>query len=331
MELLTPEVITAAIGSVATWGIVAYGERGVKRKNPWGTPPPSPSKKRIKHSYDMPRFSIRRRSSRKLRFRKRPFRKRKAFRQKRGKLNKRIRSVVLRMSEAKKQDFPDLTRSFSAGNGTTMQIVVFAPWQSMFTQGLTSSGMIGSRVRLMKWYMRVHIQNVVAGDIHCQFILVSSDFMMDVTAAGTQTNNLGTAESSTTTVSTNPTQVFPNSNIAWFDITGTAQWGGGSAVSKFNGTQFQFLRKWDFKVPGFGQANTDGFIDRMLTYNFNREVQIQEVNDTIDGVPRFFGNRNGRGNSKQYYVLFRAWAQDHVSATQIGNLVHRTTVTYRDL
>jgi len=332
MELLTPEVIAAGIGAVSTWGIVAFGERNHKRKNPWETPPQSPSRKRIKTSFDMPitRRRVAFSGRRKRRFRKRTFR-RPAKRQSRARFRRRVKNVVLRMSEAKKQDFPELAQTFAAGDGTTMVMRIFAPWQAMFTQSLTSSGMIGSKVHLMKLYMRVHLQNVVAGDIHCQYILVASDFMMDLTAAGTALDNRGQQVGNTTTVSTNPTQVFPQSNIAWFDINGTQQFAGISPVSKFNGTQFRFLKKWDFKIPGFGQAGTDGFIDRMLTYNFNRPVQIQEVDSTIDGVPRFFGNKNGKGRNEQYYMIFRAWSQTATSVTQIGNHIHRTTVTYRDI
>jgi len=135
-----------------------------------------------------------------------------------------------------------------------------------------------------------------------------------------------------TDVDSVPTQVPPNSNLPLFDTTATpGQFAGLSPVTKFNNDNISILKIWNFKLHGFGQAGTDPFLDTTLTFPFNKDVQIQETDGTIDGIPRFFGP-TGRGrHSDQYYILMRTWGQDFISATDAIDVDHRGLLMWKEI
>lgn len=314
-------------------------DAGSKRKHGLLTPPDSPTHKRFKTdsraiTKSMPRV---RKFGRRRRFRKgKSFRrggrvKRILFRAKQRRFKSAVKRVVLRtISETKKHQFNETSVNLLPGDGTTARVRVFAPWQVMFAQGTSSTQMIGSRVNLGTIFWRIHFQNLLAGDVHIQILLYKTDFQMDVTTGATLTNNEGVTMQGNTTTTTNPTQTAPNGNIPLFDTTASpGQFAGISCVTKFNPDVGRIVRKWDYKITGFGQGATDGFRDVMIKHRFNRNVQIQETADTIDGVPRFFGPANRRSYS-QYYFIVRTWDISLTANVANVNMLHRAVVTYTD-
>jgi len=179
---------------------------------------------------------------------------------------------------------------------------------------------------------RLNIKGLLAGDVHVQILFIKTDIQMDVTAAGTDVNNEGQSMGATTDVDSVPTQVPPNSNIPLFDVTASpGQFSGLSPVTKFNNDNITIIKIWNFKLHGFGQAGTDPFIDTTLTFPFNKDVQIQETQETLDGVPRFFGPNGRRGNSDQYYILVRTWGQDFISASSAIDVDHRGLLMWKEI
>ena len=345
MELLIPEVITAGLGATATWGIVAYAERGHKRKNPWLTPPTSPTNpKRARLAAQtnrgaMPvtrrsRFGRRRRFRRGRRNTTNRTRVKRVLRSARRRRFKRaVTRIMVRKLETFKKHYTETAFTLAPGNGTTgMNVRVFAPWQSAFAQGDTSANIHGSKVHLWKFMWRLNIKGLLAGDVHVQILFIKTDIQMDVTAAGTDVNNEGQSMTPATTASTVPAQTLPNSNIPLFDVTASpGQFAGLSPVTKFNNDNITILKIWNFKLHGFGVAATDPFIDTTLTFPFNKDVQIQETQETIDGVPRFFGPTGRRGNSDQYYILVRTWGQDFISASSAIDVDHRGLLMWKEI
>jgi len=344
MELLIPEVVTAGLGAVATYGIVAYAERGHKRKNPWLTPPTSPTPgKKTRLDYSSARTSMPR-TMRPTRFRRRRTGRRK-FPSPRARVKRVLRSarrrrfkravtrILVRKLETFKKHYTETSFTLAPGNGTTaMNVRVFAPWQSAFAQGDTSASIHGSKVHLWKFMWRLNIKGLLAGDVHVQILFIKSDIQMDVTAANTDINNEGQTMGATTDVDSVPTQVPPNSNIPLFDVTASpGQFSGLSPVTKFNNDNISILKIWNFKLHGFGQAGTDPFIDTTLTFPFNKDVQIQETQETIDGVPRFFGPTGRNRHSDQYYILVRTWGQDFVSASSAIDVDHRGLLMWKEV
>ena len=344
MELVIPEVITAGLGATATWGIVAYAERGHKRKNPWLTPPGSPTnRKQIRLSTESARPNMAR-FARRSRFRRRIGRRRfarngrtrvkKVLRSaRRRRFRKSVQRIMLRKLETFKKHYTETAFTLAPGNGTTaMNVRIFAPWQSAFTQGTGSGQIHGTKVQLWKFMWRLNIKGLLAGDVHVQVIFFKSDFQMDVTAAGTDVNNEGQTMSATTTTTTNPTQVAPNGNIPLFDVTASpGQFSGLSPVTKLNNDNIDIIKIHNFKLHGFGVATTDPFIDTTLTFPFNKAVQIQETQETIDGVPRFFGPSSSRGNYSQYYIAVRTWGQDFISASSSIDVDHRGLLMWKEI
>lgn len=340
MEIFTPEVITAGLGSIVTWGIAAYAERGHKRKNPWLTPPTSPTNRKQARfnptnvGPNMARIARRRRVMRRRRPIKRRARTRRVMRSKRRTtFKRRVKAVMLRTLETFKKHYTETSFTLAPGNGTTgMNVRVFAPWQSAFTQGTGSGQMTGSKVHLWKFMWRLNIKGLLAGDVHVQILFIKSDFQMDVTAAGTDVNNEGTTMTPATTTVLVPTQVAPNGNIPLFDVTASpGQFAGLSPVTKFNNDNITILKIWNFKLHGFGVATTDPFIDTTLTFPFNKQVQIQETQETIDGIPRFFGPSGKRGTGDQYYILMRTWGQDFISSSSAIDVDHRGLCMWKDI
>jgi len=341
MEILTQEVITAGLGSIATWGLVAYAERGHKRKNPWQTPPTTPtSRKQARLTLPIGRAAMPRTSRRGRRFvrRRRPIKRRARIRRvmrskRRTTFKRRVKAVMLRTLETFKKHYTETSFTLAPGNGTTgMNVRVFAPWQSAFTQGTGSGQMTGSKVHLWKFMWRLNIKGLLAGDVHVQILFIKSDFQMDVTAAGTDVNNEGTTMGVTTTTTATPTQVAPNGNIPLFDVTASpGQFAGLSPVTKFNNDNITILKIWNFKLHGFGVATTDPFIDTTLTFPFNKQVQIQETQETIDGIPRFFGPSGRKGTGDQYYILMRTWGQDFISSSSAIDVDHRGLCMWKDI
>lgn len=238
----------------------------------------------------------------------------------------------MRKKEVMKKHYTETSFTLAPGNGTTgMNVRIFAPWQSAFAQGTGSGQMVGSTAFLWKFMWRLNVKGLLAGDVHVQFVFFKSDFQMDVTATGTDVNNEGQTMTPATTTTTIPTQVAPNGNIPLFDVTASpGQFAGLSPVTKFNNDNIKILWVKNFKLHGFGQAATDPFFDTTLTFNFNKRVQIQETQETIDGVPRFFGPLGRRGNYSQYYVALRTWGQDFISATSAIDVDHRGLLMYHD-
>jgi len=338
MELLTPEVITAGLGGVATYGLVAYAERGNKRKNPWATPPASPrANKKTRFVVPARRATMARfKSGRRFRRRtKRRFnrRTRRVVRKRRTVFKRRVKSVILRTLETFKKHYTETSFSLAPGNGTTgMNIRVFAPWQSAFTQGDGSGGMTGSKVYIWKFVWSMFIRGLIAGDVQVQIIFFKSDFQMDVTNAGADTNNEGTTMTPSTTSVLVPTQVAPNGNIPIFDVTASpGQFAGLSPVTPYNNDNIKILKIWNYKLPGFGVATTDPFVKTSLSFPFNKAVQIQETQETIDGVPRFFGQGGRRAGSDQYYIAVRTFGQDVISSSSAITVTHSGKLFYKDI
>lgn len=252
---------------------------------------------------------------------------------KRRSFKRAVQKIVLRTAEVKKKQYTETSFNLAPGNGTTgMNVRIFAPWQSAFAQGTGSGQMIGSRARIYKFQWRLHFQNLVAGDIHIQLGFFSSDFQMDVTNANVDVNNEGTTMTPATTITTVPTQTAPNGNIPMFDMTATpGQFAGLSSVSKFNTDNIKIIKIRNYKITGFGQAATDGFLDTSISIPFNKDVQIQETQETIDGVPRFFGPMGGRKGYTQYYMFVRVWSQSFQSATDHLTCRHRGLLMYQDI
>jgi len=312
-----------------------------RRKRKYGllTPPNSP--RNIKQARqalalgrpNMARISRRRRFVRRRRPIKRRARTRRLMRSKRRTtFKRRVKAVMLRTLETFKKHYTETSFTLAPGNGTTgMNVRVFAPWQSAFTQGTGSGQMTGSKVHLWKAMWRLNIKGLLAGDVHVQILFIKSDFQMDVTAGGTDVNNEGQTMTPATTTTATPTQVAPNGNIPLFDVTASpGQFAGLSPVTKFNNDNITILKIWNFKLHGFGVATTDPFIDTTLTFNFNKEVQIQETQETIDGIPRFFGPNGKKGPGEQYYILFRTWGQDFISSSSAVDVDHRLLLMYKD-
>jgi len=343
MELLTPEVITGFIGAVGSFATVAYAERGHKRKNPWLTPPSTPTNpKRARISAqtigpNMARVArrgrFRRRFGRKRRFNRAPRVKKILRSARRRRFKKSVQRIMLRKLETFKKHYTETAFTLAPGNGTTaMNVRVFAPWQAAFTQGTGSGQIHGTKVQLWKFMWRLNIKGLLAGDVHVQILFIKSDFQMDTTAAGTDVNNEGQTMSATTTTTANPTQVAPNGNIPLFDVTASpGQFSGLSPVTKFNNDNIDIIKIWNFKLHGFGVATTDPFIDTTLTFPFNKAVQIQETQETIDGVPRFFGPSSSRGNYSQYYILVRTWGQDFISSSSAIDVDHRGLLMWKEI
>nr|QJB18681.1 MAG: capsid protein [Genomoviridae sp.] len=312
-----------------------------KRKFAEITPPPTPgaSKKgrqNLRTSRTaMPRMR-RSRFGRRRRFGRRNGRtrvKRVLRTARRRRFKRAVTRILTRKLETFKRHYLEEAFTLAPGNGTTgMNVRVFAPWQSAFTQGTTSANIHGSKVHLWKFMWRLNIKGLLAGDVHVQILFIKSDFQMDVTAAATNTDNEGANMTPATDVDSVPTQVPPNSNLPLFDTTATpGQFAGLSPVTKFNNDNISILKIWNFKLHGFGQAGTDPFLDTTLTFPFNKDVQIQETDGTIDGIPRFFGP-TGRGrHSDQYYILMRTWGQDFISATDAIDVDHRGLLMWKEI
>jgi len=335
--------------TAAVYPITRAWDNHVDRKRKLGdlTPPPSPQfgNKRLQlTSQSRPNMAISTRMrGRRSRFGR--FRRRRRFTTGRSRVKRvlrtaarrrfktRVRGIVLRTAEPQKQYFTETTFTLAPGNGTTaMNFRVFAPWQAAFNQGTASTQITGSRVFLQKFIWRLHIQGLVAGDTHVQIIFFKSDFMMDVTAAGTDVNNEGTTMGATTDIDSVPTQVPPNSNIPIFDTTTSpGQFSGVSAVTPFNTDIIRIIKKWDFKLHGFGQAATDPFLDTALTLPFNKTVQVQENAGAMDAIPRFFGAIGRRGRNDQYYIGVRTWVQDNDSSTSSISVTHRGKLLWKEV
>nr|UDN67467.1 capsid protein [robinz virus RP_382] len=339
MELFIPEIVTAGLGSLATFGIVAYAERGHKRNNPWLTPPNSPrTSKRPRLDTQtvgpaMPRVARRKRFSRRRFGKRRVNRRTRRVTKRKGTFKRKVKAVLLRTLETFKKHYTETSFTLAPGNATTgMNVRIFAPWQAAFTQGTGSGQIHGSKVHLWKYMLRLNMRGLVAGDVHVQIIFFKSDFQMDTTAAGTDLNDEGQNMSPTTTTVTNPTQVAPNGNIPLFDVTASpGQFAGLSPVTKWNNDNISILKIWNYKMHGFGVATTDPFIDTTITMKFNKQVQIQETQETIDGVPRFFGPTGKRGHADQYYYAIRTWTQDPISSTSAVSVLHRGNLMWKEI
>lgn len=351
---MDPELWSAAqwfgVGATAVSDIVAIGrasllslDAGRKRKHGLLTPPPSPQfRKQARQalSASKPNMAIsrRRRGFRKRRFGRRRFQSRRTrvkrvLRSARRRRFKRsVKRIIVRSKETLKHHFTETSFTLAPGNGTTgMNVRVFAPWQAAFAQGTASNNMLGSRIRLWKFIWRLNIKGLLAGDVHVQILFIRTHIMMDVTAAGTDTNNEGQTMTPATDVDSVPTQVPPNSNIPLFDVTASpGQFAGLSPVTKFNTDEFKIIKKWDFKLHGFGQAATDPFLDTTLTFPFSKVLQVQETQATIDGVPRFFGSRRSTPGADQYYILVRTWGQDFIASGSAIDVDHRGTLLFND-
>lgn len=316
---------------------------GLERKRKHGllTPPLSPNpRKQIRSSVETPRGNMprrrvfRRRRRFKRRFTSRRNRVKRVLRTARRRRFKRaVTRIMVRKLETFKKHYSETAFTLAPGNGTTgMNVRVFAPWQSAFTQGNTSATIHGSKVHLWKFLWRLNIKGLLAGDVHVQILFIKSDFQMDVTAANTDVNNEGQIMTPATDVDSVPTQVPPNSNLPLFDVASSpGQFAGLSPVTKFNNDNITILKIWNFKLHGFGVATTDPFIDTTLTFNFNKDVQIQETAETIDGIPRFFGPTGRRGHSDQYYILVRTWGQDFISASSAIDVDHRGLLMWKEI
>lgn len=315
---------------------------GTKRAYSLLTPPTTPTDTKrprliVNISKQHMAFTKRRRSFGRRKFRGKGRRPRRRGMKRRSRpstvFKKRVRRVILRTLETAKKHYTETSFTLAPGNGTTgMNVRVFAPWQSAFTQGTGSGQMTGSKAHPWKFIWRLNIKGLIAGDVHVQILYIKSDFQMDVTAAGTDVNNEGQTMSPTTTTTTVPTQVAPNGNIPLFDVTAApGQFAGLSPVTKYNTDNFKIIKKWDFKLHGFGVATTDPFLDTSLTFPINKPVQIQETQETIDGIPRFFGSSGRRGSNDQYYILMRTWQQDFISATATIDVDHRGLFMWKDI
>jgi len=257
--------------------------------------------------------------------------KRRFRRGRRGRIRRVIKGVLFRNLETQKKHYTEVNFNLAAGDATTPVLRWFAPWQSAFAQGTSSSQMIGSKVNLGRFYWRLNIASVVPDDVHVQVLFIRTAFSMDVTAAGVNVNNEGTQVGNTTTTAANPAQVVPNGNIPLFDVTAApGQFTGLSPVTKINTDLVKIIWKKDWYLNGWGTTATNQFVDPLLVCNFrNKAVQIQEAQDTIDGVPRFFGVAGKRDPGQQYYLIMRAWTQTPTSATTVVNVVHRGTLTWK--
>jgi len=309
-----------------------------KRKHGLLTPPPSPRLNKQARlalqsgGKNMAGFVRRRRTFR--RFKRRPARRsRRIVRKRRTTFKRRVKAVMLRTLETFKKHYTETTFSLAPGNGTTaMNIRVFAPWQSAFTQGTGSGQIHGSKVHLWKYMLRMNLRGLIAGDVHVQLIFFKSDFQMDTTNGGTDVNDEGQGMGATTTTTTVPTQVAPNGNIPMFDVTASpGQFSGLSSITKFNTDNIKILKIWNWKLHGFGVATTDPFVDTTVTMNFNKPVQIQETQETIDGVPRFFGPSGKRGNYSQYYYAIRTWGIDPISSSSHVTVAHRGLLMWKEI
>jgi len=336
------QVGIAALGTAATIYPLHLLDESLesRKRKQLPTPPATPrDSKRIKLAAQAHRpnmaFAKRTRFGRRRR-RRFPVRRNRVKRvlrsARRRRFRKSVQRIMLRKAETMKEHFTETSFNMSGGNGTTgMEMRIFAPWQASFSQGSASNQIHGSRIHLWKFMWRLHMKGLVAGDIHVQILFVKSDFQMDVTAANTDVNNEGQTISAATTTTTNPTQVAPNGNIPFFDVTASpGQFAGLSPVTKFNTDNISIIKKWDFKMHGFGVATTDPFIDTTLTFPFNKTVQIQETQETIDGVPRFFGPTGKGSHYSQYYIVMRTWAQDHISATDHLTVLHRGQIYWKE-
>jgi len=327
-----------ALSDLATLYDVAHPIDTRKRKFGLLTPPPSPTANKQARlaiqarGGNMARFARRRRFRRpvKRRFNRRT---RGMKRKRRTVFKRRVKAVMLRTLETFKKHYTETSFSLAPGNGTTaMNIRIFAPWQAAFTQGTGSGQIHGSKVHLWKYMLRLNMRGLVAGDVHVQIIFFKSDFMMDTTVGGTDVNDEGQNMSATTTTTTNPTQVAPNGNIPLFDVTASpGQFSGLSPVTKWNNDNITILKIWNYKLHGFGVATTDPFIDTTIQMKFNKQVQIQETQETIDGVPRFFGPTGKRGHADQYYYAIRTWTQDPISATSAVTVLHRGNLLWKEV
>jgi len=147
MELLIPEVVTAGLGAVGTFGIVAYAERGHKRKNPWLTPPASPTNNKRTRLAAQPsraamprvgrsRFRRRRRFGKRRNTTNRTRVKRVLRSARRRRFKRAVTRIMVRKLETFKKHYTETSFTLAPGNGTTaMNVRVFAPWQSAFAQG----------------------------------------------------------------------------------------------------------------------------------------------------------------------------------------------------
>nr|AOV86318.1 hypothetical capsid protein [uncultured virus] len=347
-QLAAPQLAYAAerLGPIAPLNsaFASSLDEGRKRKHHLLTPPVSPDfRKQARLALqasgaNMARVAGRRRFRR--RFGKRRFNRNPRARVKRvlrsarrRRFRKSVQRIMLRKLETFKKHYTETAFTLAPGNGTTaMNVRIFAPWQSAFTQGTGSGQIHGSKVQLWKFMWRLNIKGLLAGDVHCQIIFFKSDFQMDVTAGGTDVNNEGQTMSATTTTTTNPTQVAPNGNIPLFDVTAApGQFSGLSPVTKLNNDNIDIIKIWNFKLHGFGQAATDPFMDTTLTFPFNKPVQIQETQETIDGIPRFFGPSSSRGNYSQYYIAVRTWGQDFIASAAAIDVDHRGLLMWKEI
>jgi len=314
-----------------------------KRKHGLLTPPASPNLlKQARTALSSNRVSM---PGRRSFVRRTRFRRRRKFSSRRTRVKRvlrsaarrtfkrRVQGILIRKLETAKKHYTETSFTLAPGNGTTaMNMRVFAPWQSAFAQGTGSGQIHGTKVRLWKFLWRLNIKGLLAGDTHVQVLFVKSDFQMDVTAAGTDVNNEGTTVGATTTTTANPTQTAPNGNIPWFDVTASpGQFCGLSPVTKFNTDNIDIIWVKNYKLHGFGQAATDPFLDTTITFNFNKDMQIQETQETIDGVPRFFGPPSSRGAYSQYYILVRTWGQDFISSSSAIDVDHRGLLMWKDI
>jgi len=347
-QLAAPQLAYAAerlapIAPVAS----AFGrslDEGRKRKHGLISPPLTPELRKQARlalqstSGGMARFGTRRRFGRRTRrFGRRRTRRTRVKRvlatARRRRFRRSVQKIMLRRLETFKKHYTETAFTLAPGNGTTaMNVRIFAPWQSAFAQGTGSGQIHGSKVHLWKFMWRLNMKGLLAGDVHVQVVFFKSDFQMDVTAGGTDVNNEGQTMSATTTVTTNPAQSAPNGNIPLFDVTASpGQFSGLSPVTKYNNDNIDILKIWNFKLHGFGQAATDPFLDTTLTFPFRKDVQIQETQETIDGVPRFFGPSSSRGNYSQYYIALRTWGADFISASSAIDVDHRGLLMWKEV
>lgn len=284
MELLTPQVVAAGVGAVATFvgaGLAdnSFGwNTSYKRKLELvGGDLPSSKKTKLITSRPMAFMRSRRRSRfrrrRRVRFRKRrvPFRKRKFTRA--------VKRVILRTAEAKKVDnVSNAVLTTREGDGTSRTIWAIQP-AAILTQGVQADQFIGDKFFLKGFTFRGQV--ALSGEN-----TTYAGAIVRVTVIHHFTNNNSTAANafqeftSATTLTSNPTQLAPFQNPQFFESTGTNESiRGNGFVIPFDRKLVKVLHSRTFAVnPGADNQATEGVVAIPTPFKFyfpiNRWVQI---------------------------------------------------------
>lgn len=323
-------VAIAGLGAVATWtgAFIDHKRSSNKRKlDLIGGDTQAPKRQRLIGSNMA--FRSRRSSRFRRRFKRRTFRKRRVpFR--RRKFTRSVRRVILRTAEAKKVDnVSNGILTTRQGDGTTPTIWAIQP-AAILTQGVQADQFVGDKFFLKGFTFRGYAG--LSGETTAY-----AGTLIRVSLVHHPTNNNSTAATafqeftSTTTLTSNPTQLAPFQNPQFFESTGTNE----SIRGNFNTIPFDRklvkpLKSYTFALnPGAENQAGAGPISIPTPFKFyfaiNRWVQL------VDPGESDLSSATLRFKHGSYWILVQATSNTNdFTDTPNAEFSYRVSTHYRD-